>query len=63
MKKKKDPSMKGMKKKQETYNQEGSEECKRIFDLHEKEKEQQFQHYVNQLEELREDHKTRKSKN
>ena len=49
--------MKGRKRKRETYNQEGSEECKRIFDLHEKEKEQQSQQYVNQLEELREEHR------
>ena len=55
--KKKDPSMKGKKRKRETDNQKGPEECKRIFDLHEKEKEQQSQQYVNQLEELREEHR------
>ena len=59
-KKKKDPSMKGRKRKQGTYNQEGSEESKRIFDLHEKEKEQQSQHFVNQLDELRKQHKRKK---
>ena len=59
-KKKKDRSMKGRKRKQGTYNQEGSEESKRIFDLHEKEKEQQSQHFVNQLDELRKQHKRKK---
>lgn len=49
--------MKGKKRKRETDNQEGSEEYKIIFDLHEKEKEQQSQQYVNQLEELREEHR------
>ncbi len=52
--------MKGRKRKQGTYNQEGSEESKRIFDLHEKEKEQQSQHFVNQLDELRKQHKRKK---
>ena len=52
--------MKGRKRKQRTYNQEGSEESKRIFDLHEKEKEQQSQHFVNQLDELRKQHKRKK---
>ena len=58
--KKKNLSMKKRKRKQETYNQKGSEESKRIFDLHEKEKVQQSQHFVNKLDELRKQHRKRK---